>query len=202
VKILIGTPIHETKDYAMERWIQNVSRLEYPADLLMVDNSPTPDYVKKVKGYCTKYGIKNYRIEYINFDQGMTINEKDLRIEKCQEIIRQEVLTGGYDAWFSWECDQIIPTDSLVKLMNLMNAGNFMMVVHNSWARNNPEEFNPDMGVALIKREALEKHGFLADEGFEHWKGGDRWFKERVFRSGGNYIDVYGLISPIYHLDK
>ena len=27
MKILIGTPIHESKDYAMERWLENVAVL-------------------------------------------------------------------------------------------------------------------------------------------------------------------------------
>lgn len=202
MKILIGTPIHISKDYAMERWLENVSKLEYPANLMLVDNSPGTEYMKKVKGYLAKYGITNYKIIHIDFDQGMSVDEKDQRIERSQEIIRQEVLSGGYDAWFSWECDQIIPTDALDKLVGLMQAGDFMIVAHNGWARNNSEEFNPDMGVALIKSEALKKHGFIQKRGLAHWQGGEQWFKERVFRSGGNYIDVYGVISPIHHLNK
>ena len=49
MKILIGTPIHECKDYCMERWLKNVSKMEYPADLLLVDNSPGLTYVEQVK---------------------------------------------------------------------------------------------------------------------------------------------------------
>ena len=43
MKILIGTPIHEVKDYAMERWLENVAKLQEvtPCDLLLVDNSRT-----------------------------------------------------------------------------------------------------------------------------------------------------------------
>jgi|SRR3989344_756748 len=203
MKILIGTPIHQVKDYSMEKWLKNVAKLklEYSADLILVDNSPGTEYMETVKGYCTKYGITNYKIVHIDFDQGMSVNTKDKRIETAQKIIREEVLSHDYDAWFSWECDQIIPVDALNKLVELMNIYGVMMVAANSWARNNPAEFNPDMGVTLIAKECLEKHGFLL-KGDTDWQGNDRWFKERVLKSGGNYIDVYGVINPVYHLDK
>lgn len=202
MKILIGTPIHISKDYAMERWLQNVSRLKHPADLFLVDNSPGLDYMEKVRKYCSKYRVKNYKIIHIDFDQGISTDEKDRRIEASQELIRKEILSHDYDAWFSWECDQIIPADALDKLINLMKSGNLMVVTHNSWARNNPDEFNADMGVALINRECLKKHGFLPKRGSPRRQGGAAWFKERVFREGGNYLDVYGVIKPIYHLNK
>jgi hypothetical protein len=204
MKILIGTPIHQIKDYAMEHWIKNVATLtsQLPADLLLVDNSPDLSYIKQVKKYLKKYDIKNYKIKHINFDQGMSIDEKDKRIEVSQEVIRQEILSSDYDAWFSWECDQIIPSEALGQLVKVMESGGFMMVVHNSWARNDHNEFNPDMGITLIRRDCLEKYEILRKKDFDHWKGGEAWFKERVLRAGGNYTDVYGLITPIYHLDK
>src|SRR3989344_4069835 len=107
MRVLIGTPIHISKDYCMERWLENVSQLTYPADLFLVDNSPGLGYVEKVKGYCTKYKIMNYKIEHLEINQKLG---PDIRIEVSQETIRHYVLTHNYDAWFSWECDQIIPT--------------------------------------------------------------------------------------------
>lgn len=135
MKILIGTPIHKTKNYCMEKWLENVSRLEYPADLLMVDNSPDLDYTEKVKGYCAKYGITNYKIEHLELPYEQKIFE---RVARCREIIRKEVLSKGYDAWFSWECDQIIPTNTLNELIRIMRLEGFMMVDHNNWTRKPP----------------------------------------------------------------
>lgn len=203
MKILIGTPIHQCKDYAMERWLENVAQLQRqtPADLLLVDNSPGTSYAEKVKEYCVKWGVGNYEILHFDFNQGMSQVEKDRRIEKAQEMIRQHLLSHDYDAWFSWECDQIIPGHSLDQLIKLMKAGNFMMVVHNAWARNNPAEPNPDMGITLIGRECLKNQGFLSGPD-AHWQGGEAWFKERVRSGGGSYIDVYGLIDPVYHLKE
>lgn len=206
MKVLIGTPIHICKDYAMERWLKNVSRLEYPADLLLVDNSPGTDYVEKVKGYCAKYGITNYRIEHFDINQDLG---SDIRIERSQEIIRQYILSKGYDAWFSWECDQIIPVNALDKLVEIMERGNFMMVIHDSQARWDPLITNTNMGLTLINKKALKKNRFLpkrrGEISFDVSDGydiNDPVFKKHVLEKGGNYLEVFGVIKPIYHLDK
>ena len=201
MKVLIGTPIHICKDYAMERWLENVSKLEYPADLLLVDNSPGTNYVAKVKGYCQKYGVKNYQIKHLEINQE---NGADERIGRSREIIRQEVLSKNYEAWFSWECDQIIPVNTLDILIRMMQAGNYMMVHPNSWAREVPTELNASFGCCLIGRKALEKYGFLLEypDMPDCWHGGDTWFKKQVIKGGGSYIEIYGIIQPIYHLNN
>lgn len=198
MKVLIGTPIHEVKDYSMERWLENVSRQEHPAELFIVDNSPDIKYVEKVKMYCNKAGITNYEIVHIELPptQG-----KFERIARSRELIRQHFLAGDYEAWFTWECDQIIPWNTLDKLIEIMKAGDYMMVNPNKWNRENPEDTNTDFGCCLINREALEKYGFLNPPD-NNWEPGEAWFKRRVIEGGGSYINVYGVIDPIYHLNK
>ncbi len=204
MKILIGTPIHQVKDYSMERWLKNVSELNYPTHLFMVDNSQDEAYLEKVKAYCAKYGLKNYKITHINLPPEQKIFE---RVARAREIIRREVLAGDYDAWFSWECDQLIPNNALDQLVNMMQAGNFMMVNHNGWDRVLPEIKITDFGVSLIRRDCLEKHGFLLDFGTDPdmpdtWEPGEAWYKQRVLRDGGNMVEVDGVIKPIYHLNN
>jgi hypothetical protein len=208
MKVLIGTPIHICKDYSMERWLENVSGLEYPADFLMVDNSPGIEYMERVRGYCAKYGIKNYTLEHLEIDQQVG---DCLRIDVSEEMIRQHLLSHDYDAWFSWECDQIIPTNALDKLVGMMEEGNFMMVNHNSWFRLSPGRFNTDMGCALIKRECMalennwfmpKRSGVISHSVADRWQDDDLWLWVRILKSGGNFINVYGAIDPIYHLDK
>ena len=207
LRILIGTPIHISKDYAMERWLANVSKLDYRADLLLVDNSPGTEYIKKVKRYCRKYRITNYKIEHLEVDVKLGA---DIRIEASHETIRQYIFSQNYDAWFSWECDQIIPTNALDKLVEIMEAGGFMMVIHNSKARWDPTIVNTNMGITLIKREALKKNWFLPmREGrisldpLDSYNVNDPTvFKRRILKSGGNYIEVFGIINPIYHLNN
>lgn len=206
MKVLIGTPIHESKDYSMERWLENVSRQEHPADLFLVDNSIGTEYMEKMGVYCAKHGIKNYKIEHLELPSEQ---EKHERIARSREVIRQKIISEGYDAWFVWECDQIIPTNTLDKLIKIMKEGNYMMVNPNKWAREDPTIPNTDFGCCLIKREALEKHGFILDfdksnnpEVPNGWETGEAWFKSRVLKGGDSYIDVYGVINSIYHLNQ
>ncbi|KKS83712.1 MAG: hypothetical protein UV59_C0033G0010 [Candidatus Gottesmanbacteria bacterium GW2011_GWA1_43_11] len=206
MKILIGTPIHAKKNYAMERWLANVAKLQkkFPADLLLVDNTPGMEYVEKVKGYLAKNGITNYKIEHLELHPW---TEPDERISRSREIIRQHVLNHSYDAWFSWESDQIIPPNTLGILARIMAAGNYMLIHPSSWSREVPAVPDVSFGVCLINRAPLEKFGFLLEFGLEPgmrkaWNNSDVWFKKQVLKAGGSYIEVYGLIKPIYHLDK
>jgi len=213
LKILIGTPVHEIKDYCIERWLENVAELMKvtPAHLLLVDNSPGLDHVEKVKGYLKRNGVKNYKIEHFEVINAELSPDKSrsVNVEISQEMIRQATLKGDYDAWFSWECDQIIPVDTLNKLVDLMKIGNYMMVVVNSWARTIPGELNANMGVTLISQAALKIGWFLPfEEGkisfdlADFYDVDETMFKKRVLKAGGNYVEVYGAVEPIYHLDN
>lgn len=213
MKILIGTPIHACKDYSMKRWLKNVAMLQEktPADLLLVDNSVGTDYLEKVKGYCKKIGIKNYQIEHFEV-KNTNLNPdlvRSVNVEISQEMIRRHTLKEGYSAWFSWECDQIIPENSLNQMVNLMKMGNYMMVVVNSWAREIPGELNANMGVTLISSEALKISWFLPDmkgkistDLNDFYNVDETMFKKRILKNGGSYAEIYGVIEPIYHLNE
>ena len=124
LKVIIGTPIHEIKDYAMERWLKNVSELKYPADFLMVDNSPGLDYVQKVKSYCEKVAISNYKIKHIELPP---TQEKHERVARSREIIRQHILARDYDAWCTWACDEVGPV--ILKCCQLLAVGIVIIAV-------------------------------------------------------------------------
>lgn len=204
MRILIGTPVHQVKDYSMERWLANVAKLDYPTDFLIVDNSPTPEYMQIIRNYCARYGITDYTLKHLELPTEMGKHE---RIARSREVIRQEFLAHDYDAWFAWECDILLPPNTLGRLIKIMEDGNYLMVNPNKWARENPENLNTDFGCCLIARQALEKYGFILEFDSDPdvpktWETGEAWFKARVLRGGGSYIDVYGVINPIYHLDK
>ena len=205
MKVLIGTPIHEVKDYSMERWLENVSKLEHPADLLLVDNSPGLDYVKKVKGYCVKYGIKKYEIKHLELPPEQQVFE---RVARSREVIRQYVLISDYDAWFSWESDQLIPNNSLDVLIKIMESENFQIASHDTWTREDPDlPLDELFGTTLIKREALKKHGFILEFGTDPempdtWELSEKWFRKRVLRDGGSSIEAEGVLKPTYHLSE
>ena|SRR3989344_7113472 len=207
MKILIGTPIHIVKDYAMERWLENVAKLqmEYPADLLLVDNSPGLDYMEKVKGYCKQYGIKNYQIKHLQLPPEQSVFE---RVARSREIIRKYILSRDYDAWFSWECDQLIPNNALGELIKMMESGNFTIASHNTRVRENPGQVLDELfGTTLIKREVFKKHGFLLEFGTnpempDTWEPGEKWFKKQVLKDGGSTIEADGILKPVYHLNE
>ena len=165
MKILIGTPIHICKDYCMERWLENVSKLEYPADLFMIDSSVGLDYAEKVKKYCEKYGIKKYKLEHIEIPKFQPFAEK---VGCSREIIRQEILKNDYDAWLSWEPVIIVPVNALEKIAGIMGKYGFLL------------EY-PDMP--------------------DCWAQEGEWFKKQVLKGGGDYVEVYGIIGPIDHLN-
>lgn len=201
MKILIGTPVNISKDYAIERWLENVSKLEYPADLLLVDSSPGLEYMEKIKEYCAKHGVTNYKLKHLEIGPFQPWAEKAGR---SWEIIRQEILANDYDAWFSWECDKLLPANALEKLTTIMKAGNYMMLHPNSWTRNTPSQPTADFGCSLIRRECLEKFGFLLEgPGAPNcWAISEEWFKKRVLKDGGSYIELYGVIDPVISLHK
>ncbi len=214
MKILIGTPIHVSKDYSMERWLQNVAkvRLQYPADLLLVDNSPGLEYVKKVKKYCSKFNIRNYTIEHLEIPQGERSDENDgeqshERIARSREIIRHEFLAKDYDAYFFWENDVLIPSNALGKLVALMQLGNFMVVDHNCWVSYAPTQVNFDYGLVLFSRKCLEKYSFLPESTLDptmpnYWYEAEYRFRKRIHKDRCKYTNVEGLIEPVYHLAK
>ena len=218
MKILIGTPIHVNKDYSTERWLKSVSelRLKHPADFLMVDNSFDASYVKKVKGYCAKFGITDYKIKHISANQdpivdGVVVDKKEARIEIAQGIIKKAVLSKNYDAWFNWESDVILPTNALDEMIRIMQTGNFMIVAHNCLQRGIPNSTSSDFEITLISRKCSEKYGsllaFVSGPDYlgipkSQRDGEESFFKYRVAMSGGNSVEVYNIIKPIYHLDK
>lgn len=200
MKVLIGTAINESNNYAMERWLENVATLEYPADLFLVDSSPCLYYMETVRGYLEKYGIKNYELKHIDIPEFQPWAEKTGR---SWEVIRQHILANDYGAWFSWASDRIIPPNTLTKLVDIMGAGNYTMVHPNSQSRGNPIEPTVDFGICLIGRWCLERYGFSLDgPGMpDCWAQSETWFKKQVLKGGGSYIELYGVIGPFFRVD-
>lgn len=101
MKILISTPIHESKDYSMKRWLKSVSEIRVPKEhnwlLFMVDNSQNSNYQKKIKNYCRELNFSNY--ELIHLDNMLDDDEHiEERLGKSREEIRQKLLNEGINA--------------------------------------------------------------------------------------------------------
>lgn len=104
-KILIGCPTFDGKDYCLERYAEVLKNLSYDNhDILLVDNSKTDAYSKKIK----KLGIPVERTE-----------RKDKARETIvisRNLLRQKVLDGGYDYFFSLEQD-VMPPINVIEAM-------------------------------------------------------------------------------------
>lgn len=189
MKILIGTPIHISQAHLLENWLESVSKLKKPADLLMVDSSPGLEYIKKVKDYCKKYGIENYKLEHFAYHQANGVDE---RMNRSREIIRKKVLSGEYEAWFNWECEFVLPPNVLDIMITVMKAGNYMIVSHIPSLKNVSPDPNQTFGCDLIRYEILKKYGFLIEypDMPNIWYQLDLWLKKRLVRDGGKCVEL------------
>jgi len=200
-RILIGTPTHICKDYAMKRWMKSVGELSYPVEeLFLVDNSPGLEYSEYLKTITPK----NIKTTVVHIDIPYTDPEE--RVGVAREEIRKKVISGGFDWWFSWESDVIAPPDSLDNLLKYTNE--FKLIHHTSPSRYDPDDSGNSFGLSLVHRDLLEKFGFVLEWGAVDslmpncYHGVDSWFNRRVMRSGEGYIELYGVVRPIYHLNE
>ncbi|MDP2907669.1 MAG: glycosyltransferase family A protein, partial [Nanoarchaeota archaeon] len=105
-KVLVGCPTSDLKGYALERYIRGIKDLNYENfDILLVDNSKTDNYLKKIK----KLGLPVVK--------GTYNDSARQRIIDSRNIIRQKVLDGDYEYFFSLEQDVVPPPDMIQKLL-------------------------------------------------------------------------------------
>ena len=199
MKILIGTPIHECKDYSIPRWLVSLKELDWPdKHILLVDNSIGTSYADDLRL------TTGYRTLHIDVDTG----DPEERVGIAEEKIREIILNEGYDYWFAWDCDILLPSYALKELVKFCEE--FDVVLHAYPDRVGAGQYNVGgrFGCALIKRNVLAQYGFLLQYGEidplnpNCWHGTEPWFLRRVIRGGGKYVELYGLIRPIVHLNE
>jgi glycosyltransferase involved in cell wall biosynthesis len=106
-KVLVGCPVYSGKDYIIDRFINRIKELTYENyDILLVDNSETNDFAKKIKSL----GINVVKIKY-------DPNSKK-RLVSSRNYLREYALKNGYEYFFNLECDLIPPKDVIEQLMS------------------------------------------------------------------------------------
>ncbi|MFH1649069.1 MAG: hypothetical protein ABIA93_00790 [Candidatus Woesearchaeota archaeon] len=106
-KILVGCPTYEGKSYCLDPFSQGVRKLAYPnMDILLVDNSKKDDYARAI----TAAGLPVTKIPWHESAQE--------RIVQSRNLLREKVLEGGYDFFFSLEQDVIPEPDTIKKLLS------------------------------------------------------------------------------------
>lgn len=191
MKILLGTPIHESKDYCIKEWLAQLSQFDSSTvDVLLVDNSDSTAYINTLDS-------SSYEVYHIEVDSQAN---QDERISRSREVIRQRVIDENYDYWFSLESDVFVPSNTITELLRF---GDEFHAVHHCY----PSRYNIDesivggFGCSLIKKEALEEFGFLLEYGKidslnpNCWHGSEEWFNTRIFRNGWKYCILNGILQ-------
>lgn len=106
MKILVGCPTSQHKQYCLAEYAAGVKALKGMFDVLIVDNSENESYLADIQ----KAGLPAIK--------GPTPARIKNRIMACRNVLRQKVLDEGYDWFFSLEQDVIPPSDALQKLLS------------------------------------------------------------------------------------
>jgi hypothetical protein len=187
-KILVACPTHEVKDYAMQRWIDNIKSFTYPNfEVLVVDNSPNGEMI-------TKYGDQ---VPMIQLDVTDIEDLMVTRINRSMELIRQHFLAGDYTHWLDIEID-VIPQPDVIEVLSGYKGD---WISHAYPTRGATDgSVQQGIGCSLLSRRLLENF---------NWKDAednttpDGWLWERVRPQVYDYptTELYGLLK-IEHLDN
>lgn len=184
-RVLIAAPVYVEKEYAMNRWIENVQGFKYEnKDVLLIDNSPSD-------AFAYRYADR-VRIVRMKGDRHL----KMLNVTKSMEIIRQHFLKGPYDIWFNLEID-VIPQDDhcIQKMLEYMKEG-IDIVNHCYPSRLIDGDDHQGVGCSLIGKEIAKAINYnqAGDVSPDGWL----WGKVRK-HTQFKMIDLWGIF-PIKHL--
>lgn len=199
-KVLVGCPTSEHKGYALERYVEGVKALNYEKfDVLLVDNSKSDDYSKKIKSL----GLPVVKGPYSEFARQRIIDSRN--------ILRQKVLNEGYDYFFSLEQDVIPPRNVIQRLLShskkIVTGIYFRYEIDDGvkslvpvlWKKFGKEKLKSifekevleprlmevgacGLGCVLIHRDVLEKVMFKFDKNYESFD--DMWFCRESLEKG------------------
>lgn len=177
-KILIGCPIHSTKEYSFDRWIDCINKIDYPnKEVLVVDNSEGLDFFLKWKA----------RVPMVHIDVDQISYQK--RTEAGYEYLRQYFVNGDFVYWLNVDSDVLVPPETLRELLKY-DADWVCNYVIDRQGRNHllgsdecslfnkkimstpfegcPEHINPDghwwMKVEPLNYKIIEMRGYLRCE--------------------------------------
>jgi GT2 family glycosyltransferase len=103
-KVLIGIVTAKAKDYCFDQFCQSLARLTYLADILFIDNSEDPGYIKKIQ--------KRYPATHLR--TGKNLIEI---MANCNEYLREKAISEQYTHLLSLESDIILRNDSIDYLL-------------------------------------------------------------------------------------
>lgn len=194
-KILVCCPTHRVKEYAFQRWIDNIKSLTYPNydpnyDVLVVDNSPDDSYVKK-------WGNQVPMIYLPNTDQDP--QRRGERICASMAVIQKYFLEGNYTHWMNIEADNIPPKDVIETLLKYGQDADW--ISHCYQATPEHDTVQQGIGCSLLSRRLMtdfdwSKQADTPDS--ELWN-----FAKPTVRKSGEYktVELWGIMK-VEHLKE
>jgi len=205
--IVIGTPVHESKAYAMTEWLDSVNALIMPdgieKKLIIVDNSPTNDFIADIDAYIKEKGydfIETSRLPILG------TSESENRMGKSREEFTKKLKTKVGTEWFlSWECDIIVEPEALLKLWKFKDE--FKMIATTYPSREYPNMVCGGIGFMLFHIDILNQFGWMDNGGYGRCDetnpgctyGNESWMIHRALRAKyklaefTNYLNIQHL---------
>lgn len=116
ISVLVGCPTSSLRDYCLLDYLQALKGLEYDKkttkiDFMIVDNSETDVYLKKIIDESGRLGlrIKAIKDRYVEHARERIINSRN--------ILRQTAIDEGYDYFLSLEQDVIPPKGIIPRIL-------------------------------------------------------------------------------------
>jgi len=189
-RILIGTPIRDTKANCLEEFLFACKKIKYKdKEHLFVDTSDSLDF----HNILLSRAINCIHIK----TQGCEQSDLLPRIVAARNKIREKFLDGSFDRLFFLDSDVTVPPNCLSKLLEFdFDVVNHLYLARNSFA------LVKGLGCTLIKLKVLKnfefEYGYCDPKNPSCFHGDDGWFYERVLRSGFSFIDLN--IMKLKHL--
>jgi len=195
MKILIGAPIHEIKNYSIKRWLSSVQNIRCEQNvsyhLLMVDNSQNPEWYKKVHEYCKELNFTNYTLIHLsNMKDGESWEAE--RLGFSRELLRETVIKESYDYLWSWECDILCPPETLTYLLKF--TPEFNAIYHTYPPRGNTIDNGEQDGIGCV---LYDKQIFYSFKFVENQTplGADGRLLFEVLRRGWKTIEIHNVFT-------
>jgi hypothetical protein len=190
-KILVACPNHEIKEYAFQRWIDNVKGLTYPNyDIFVSDNSPNDDFMNRWKDQ-----VPIERIDTTNMNHLMV-----KRLNYSYEAIRQKFLASNYDYLMVIESDVIPPSNIIELLLQRGQDGDWISHAYPTRDGNGLEDAIQGLGCSLLSRRLIEGYDFVSFED-NYTSDGGLWMRVRPDRSMKT-IELWNIIKNEHLGDK
>lgn len=192
-RVMLGCPIHVSKEYSMGRWCDAVDRIaavtrgRAEVTVLTVDNSPNRDFMLRWQ----------HRIPILHLEETEAEAHPYVRINKSMEELKRVFTSSVFDYWFNLECDVIPGPESLPTMLRY--AGRDMDWVAHAYPMRGAAERHEvlnGIGCSLLSRNLVESFDFREanQDSFDVWLW-DVMRKARRFKA----IELWGVF-PVEHL--